>query len=34
MLFVVAFVMLFTIQKLLSTWHPPSRLRGMRVAEV
>jgi exosortase len=33
-LFVVAFVMLFTIQKVLSTWHPPSRLRGMRVAEV
>jgi len=26
--------MLFTIQKVLSTWHPPSRLRGMRVAEV
>jgi exosortase len=34
MLFVVAFVMLFGIQKLLSTWRPPNRLRGMRVAEV
>lgn len=33
-LFVVAFVMLFAIQKLLSTWHPAGRLRGMRVAEV
>jgi len=34
MLFVVAFVMLFAIQKLLSTWRPAGRLRGMRVAEV
>jgi len=34
MLFVVAFVMLFGIQKLLSTWRPPKGLRGMRVAEV
>lgn len=34
MLFVVAFVMLFAIQRLLSTWHPAGRLRGMRVAEV
>ena len=33
MLFVVAFVMLFAIQKLLSTWRPAG-LRGMRVAEV
>jgi exosortase len=34
MLFVVAFVMLFGIQKLLGTWRPASRLRDMRVAEV